>query len=218
MANDIIALRQHITELQDKNSSLTLQLAQFKDASRLIHDSADLDGLTKEEIVERYAALKRKVISQSSDMETYRENIRQLKGLLIDKDTEIQKLSKDSANKDNQVKILAKLRETQNKAEKYKTAIEQQEKVIEKLEKVLQKTSNRTSSSSTAVQPSDKHNERLEALLAENRRLKDQLHDYQVTYFCLFLNISFHLLFHLHFTRERIEKEEKIKERMTKNV
>ncbi|CAD5122318.1 DgyrCDS10757 [Dimorphilus gyrociliatus] len=173
MANDIIALRQHITELQSVNSGLKLQLAQFKDASRLIHDSADLDGLTKEEMVERYAAIKRKVVSQSADMETYRENIRQLKNLLIDKDEDIQKLSRDTLNKDSQMRVLAKLRETQAKSERYKNAIEQQEKVIEKLEKVLQK-------SSTSKISSEKGNERYEALQAENQRLKDQLHNYQV--------------------------------------
>ena len=54
MGQDILALRAQIQELEANNSQLRRDLANYNDASKLMIDSAELDGLTKPEIMSRY--------------------------------------------------------------------------------------------------------------------------------------------------------------------
>lgn len=54
MGSDIITLRGQIRDLEGVNSNLRRDLAGFHDASRLMVDSAELDGLGKPEVLSRY--------------------------------------------------------------------------------------------------------------------------------------------------------------------
>lgn len=54
MGQDILALRQQIRELESNNSVLRRDLANYNDASKLMIESAELDGLTKPEIMSKY--------------------------------------------------------------------------------------------------------------------------------------------------------------------
>ena len=54
MGADILSLRGTVRELEGANSKLRLQLTNYNDATRLIIDSTELDGLPKGELASRY--------------------------------------------------------------------------------------------------------------------------------------------------------------------
>ena len=55
MGQDILTLRQHLRERESENSKLRLDLTQYNDATKLLMDSQDLDGLTKPQLASRYS-------------------------------------------------------------------------------------------------------------------------------------------------------------------
>ena len=55
MGQDIIALRNEIRELETTNSKLRMELSNQNDATRLLIDSTELDGLTNAELASRYS-------------------------------------------------------------------------------------------------------------------------------------------------------------------
>ena len=54
MGQDIITLRSQVRDLENLNSNLRRDLANYNDSSRLMVESAELDGCTKPEILSRY--------------------------------------------------------------------------------------------------------------------------------------------------------------------
>jgi cell division protein FtsB len=54
MGQDIMALRAQIQELEANNGQLRRDLANYNDASKLMIESAEIDGMTKPEIMSRY--------------------------------------------------------------------------------------------------------------------------------------------------------------------
>lgn len=54
MGEDILMLRQQIRELESVNSNLRRELANYNDATKMLLDSQELDGLTKPELAARY--------------------------------------------------------------------------------------------------------------------------------------------------------------------
>ncbi len=57
MGQDILTLRQTIRDLEAHNSQLRRDLAKYNDATRLLLDSQELDGLSKPELAARYGKL-----------------------------------------------------------------------------------------------------------------------------------------------------------------
>ena len=54
MGQDILTLQDKIRDLEGDNSRLRRDLAKYNDATRLLMDSQELDGLTKPELAARY--------------------------------------------------------------------------------------------------------------------------------------------------------------------
>ena len=54
MGQDILTLRQQIRELESVNANLRRELANYNDATKMLLDSQELDGLTKPELAARY--------------------------------------------------------------------------------------------------------------------------------------------------------------------
>ena len=54
MGQDILTLQDKIRDLEGENSRLRRDLAKYNDATRLLMDSQELDGLTKPELAARY--------------------------------------------------------------------------------------------------------------------------------------------------------------------
>lgn len=54
MGSDIITLRNQMRDLEDINSNLRRDLAKYNDSSRLMVESAELQDLTKPDVLSRY--------------------------------------------------------------------------------------------------------------------------------------------------------------------
>ena len=54
MGQDILALRQQVRHLEASNSRLRRELLHYNDSTRLLLDSMELDGLSKNEVASRY--------------------------------------------------------------------------------------------------------------------------------------------------------------------
>lgn len=53
MADDILSLREHVSNLEAENSNLRHNLAMHEDVGRALFEDIDLDVMTKAEIVDR---------------------------------------------------------------------------------------------------------------------------------------------------------------------
>lgn len=54
MGQDIIVLRNQVRDLEGVNSHLRMDLANYNDASKLMLDTSELNGLSKPEVLSRY--------------------------------------------------------------------------------------------------------------------------------------------------------------------
>ncbi|OWF56529.1 Coiled-coil domain-containing protein 33 [Mizuhopecten yessoensis] len=168
MGQDMVALQERIRELENNNSQLRRDLANYNDASKLMIESAELDGLSKPEIMSRYAALKQTLQSQTSDLNTYKDKVQKIQNELISKNDEEKKLLKQSQSQSGQSVIIQRLQERITKYKKMEEACKKQEVVIEKMERLLEKQNKDKS------KKGDRSSEANEALLEENKRLRSQ--------------------------------------------
>ena len=58
MGSDILTLRQQIREQESVNATLRRELTNYNDATKMLLDSTEVDGLTKPELAARYGKWK----------------------------------------------------------------------------------------------------------------------------------------------------------------
>lgn len=172
MGQDILSLRGQIKELEIANSKLRRERANYSDATKLMLDSAELDGLSKPEICSRYVAIKQKLASQTAEMKSYKEKVQKLQNDLIKKNDKEKEMIKLNHAHSSQQEIIQKLQEKTKKAKKMEDALREQEKVIERLEKVLDRKFKDKNSKENFH-----HADANEALMAENRRLRRDIEE-----------------------------------------
>ncbi|XP_056272628.1 coiled-coil domain-containing protein 33 isoform X1 [Pseudoliparis swirei] len=85
MAEDIIALRTRVVTLEAENSRLHTDLSLQQDHGPHLLEDADIDVMTKAEIVDRFVSLKFKLASETSKAASQRDRIQQLQNDLIKK-------------------------------------------------------------------------------------------------------------------------------------
>lgn len=176
MGSDIMTLRGQIRELEDINSNLRRNLASFNDASRLMVDSAELDGLTKPEILSRYAAIKQTLASQTTDLKSYKDRLQKTQNELIKKnDQEKNFLKLQKAHASQQV-MIQKLQDKLKKMKKLEEACKKQESVIQQMEKVLEKHHRERG----RYQKDKASQDANEVLLQENKRLREQIDELRI--------------------------------------
>lgn len=173
MGQDIMALRAQIQELEANNGQLRRDLANYNDASKLMIESAEIDGMTKPEIMSRYAALKQTLQSQTNDLKAYKLKVQSLQNELIKKNDAQRNYFQLQHQFNKQKEQLQRLQEKSAKWKKVEETCRSQEKVIEKMEKVLEKHHKDRSKS----HKDHAGQEANEALLQENKRLRCQIDD-----------------------------------------
>ena len=173
MGQDIMALRAQIQELEANNGQLRRDLANYNDASKLMIESAEIDGMTKPEIMSRYAALKQTLQSQTNDLKAYKLKVQSLQNELIKKNDAQRNYFQMQHQFNKQKEQLQRLQEKSAKWKKVEETCRSQEKVIEKMEKVLEKHHKDRSKS----HKDHAGQEANEALLQENKRLRVQIDD-----------------------------------------
>ncbi|KAK9952546.1 hypothetical protein ABG768_018380 [Culter alburnus] len=184
MADDIIGLRSQVSRLESENSQLRHDLSLHQDLGHTLLDDTDADVMTKTEIADRIASLKFKLSSESSKAAAQKDRIQQLQNELIRKnDIEKEFVQLQRAHQQQQA-VLKRYQARGSKVTALEDTVRQQEKVIEKMEKILDaklKERNKENSDKkrTAVKHKDeeelKRREIESVLAAENSRLRAEL-------------------------------------------
>ncbi|KAL7858241.1 hypothetical protein AOLI_G00183430 [Acnodon oligacanthus] len=137
MAEDILALRSQLASLEAENSQLRTEVSLHQDLGRTLLDDTDIDVMTKTEITDRIISLKVKLASESSKAAEQREKIQRLQNELIRKyDSEKELVWLQQAHQQQQA-VLQRYQERIRKLEGLEATVHQQEKVIERMEKLL---------------------------------------------------------------------------------
>ncbi|KAL4239348.1 Coiled-coil domain-containing protein 33 [Mactra antiquata] len=176
MGGDIITLRNQIRELEGINSNLRRDLASYNDASRLMLDSSELDGLTKPEVLSRYAAIKKTLSTQTADLKIYKEKLQQVQNDLIKKNDQEKNFLKIQKAHASQQVMIQKLQEKLRKNKKLEDVCKKQESVIQQMERVIEKHHRDRGKYQKDKATQDAN----EVLLQENKRLREQIDDLRI--------------------------------------
>ncbi|XP_009468012.1 PREDICTED: coiled-coil domain-containing protein 33 [Nipponia nippon] len=175
MAGDLLSLRKHVTSLEVENGHLRRSLASQEELGHALLTDVDLDVMTREELLDRLATLKRKLMAGTAEMKRLKDRMQQLQNELIRKnDQEKELVLLQQAQRQQQ----ATLRRCQQKVAKMKgleETVRQQEKVIEAMERMLQKKLAGAGRSAEKPVGEALSREVYAALLAENHRLREKL-------------------------------------------
>ncbi|XP_072838392.2 coiled-coil domain-containing protein 33 isoform X2 [Pogona vitticeps] len=183
MADDILSLRRHVSNLEAENSSLRRNLAMHEDVGRALFQDTDLDVMTKAEIVDRILALKQKLAAGAQEMARMKDRVQRLQNELIRKnDREKDLVMLKRAHQQQQV-LLRKYQAKVARMQALEDAVRQQEKVIERMERMLkEKVKDRFQDADQfpdiprGAGPGDSWSKDLyTTLLMENMRLRDEL-------------------------------------------
>ncbi|XP_051976202.1 coiled-coil domain-containing protein 33-like [Xyrauchen texanus] len=184
MADDIIALRSKVSGLESENSELRRDLSLHQNLGHTLLDDVDIDVMTKTEMADQIASLKFKLASESSAAAAQKDRIQQLQNELIRKnDIEKEFVQLQRAHQQQQA-VLKRYQASGRKIMALEDTIRQQEKVIEKMEKILDvKLKERNQDNSEKKKAAMKHKDEeehkrreIESVLAsENSRLRLEL-------------------------------------------
>ncbi|XP_031420681.1 coiled-coil domain-containing protein 33 isoform X2 [Clupea harengus] len=181
MAEDIIALRTQLGALEAENSHLRSDLSQHQEVGRTLLQDTDVDVMTKAEIADRIASLKVKLASETNKAASQRDKLQQLQNELIRNDSE-KELERLRRAHQQQQAVLQRYQSHGAKMAGLESTVRQQEKVIEKMEKVLDtKLRERNKENTERKKLNDKdeaesRRKEIECVLAaENARLREEL-------------------------------------------
>ncbi|KAI7811803.1 coiled-coil domain-containing protein 33 [Triplophysa rosa] len=179
MADDIIVLRSQVSSLESENSQLRRDLSLHQDLGRTLLDDTDVDVMTRAEIADRIASLKFKLTSESSLATSQKDRIQQLQNELIKKnDAEKEFIQLQRAHQQQQA-VLKKYQARSSKITALQETVHQQDKVIEKMEKILDaKLRERNQENPDKKKRKDEEHKmrEIETVLAtENSRLREEL-------------------------------------------
>ncbi|KAK6170398.1 hypothetical protein SNE40_018803 [Patella caerulea] len=150
----------------------TVQSNQRRDeTSRILIDARDLDGLNKADLMARYTHLKQKFARTYTELKLYKDKVQRLQNELIKKNDQQKAYLKLTHAHTGQQELLQKLQAKAQHIKKLEDTIRKQEKVIDKLERALERRFSKTPI------PSNNAGEINSTLSAENRHLRQQIED-----------------------------------------
>ncbi|XP_066491565.1 coiled-coil domain-containing protein 33 [Tiliqua scincoides] len=183
MADDILSLRRHVANLESENSALRRNLAMHEDVGRTLLEDMDLDVMTKAEIVDRILALKHKLSSGAREMVRMKDRVQRLQNELIRKNDREKDLMMLQRAHQQQQMALRKYQAKMGKIKALEDAVRQQEKVIERMERMLEdkmkerfKDGVHFPEAASSIIAGDTWSKDLySTLMMENMRLRDEL-------------------------------------------
>ncbi|XP_030401459.1 coiled-coil domain-containing protein 33-like [Gopherus evgoodei] len=170
MADDILSLRRHVASLEAENSTLRRNLSMHEEVGRTLLNDVDVDVMTKVEIVDRIVALKHKLAAGTVEMSRMKDRVQQLQNELIRKNDREKDLVMLQRAHQQQQTVLRKYQEKITKMKALEDTVRQQERVIEKMERMLEEKVPETARTSDSVSK-----EFYSTLLTENMRLREEL-------------------------------------------
>lgn len=141
MGEDILRLNSYINQLQEHNQKLKRQLACYDNIAEFHLESSNIDGINKVELAERLAALHCKHTSQSNELTACKERILKLQNDIIKKNDQMKEILCVSEAHESQQKLVQQLQARAKKLTKLEDLCIKQEKVIDYLQKILDKQS-----------------------------------------------------------------------------
>ncbi|XP_068266840.1 coiled-coil domain-containing protein 33 [Nyctibius grandis] len=175
MAGDLLSLRQHVTSLEVENRHLRHSLASQEELGHTLLADVDLDVMTREELLDRLATLKRKLVAGTVEMRRLKDHVQQLQNELIRKnDREKDLVLLQRAHRQQQA-VLRRCQEKLAKMKGLEKTVRQQEKVIEAMERMLQEKLAGVGRSTQKPVGEALSGEVYTALLTENHRLREEL-------------------------------------------
>ncbi|KAM5172469.1 coiled-coil domain-containing protein 33 [Mantella aurantiaca] len=180
MADDIIALRRQMSGLEAENSALRSERSLNQDLGRSLLSDTDIDVMTKAELADRLVTLKQKLASETSELRGIRDRVQQLQNELVRRnDREKELLLLQRAHQQQQA-VLNQYHQRLSRAKNLQDTVRKQEKVIEKMEKLLDnklrdEKKNRADKGDRGARVETLQGEVYAALLAENTRLRGEL-------------------------------------------
>ncbi|XP_025023636.1 coiled-coil domain-containing protein 33 [Python bivittatus] len=182
MADDIMSLRRHVSTLEAENSALRRNLSLHEDVGRALFQDIDLDVMTKAEIVDRILLLKHKLSSGAREMARMKDRVQRLQNELIRKNDREKDLVMLQRAHQQQQMVLRKYQAKIAKMQALEDAVRQQEKVIERMEKMLEEKMKEQFKeihfgdlSRKTVSGDNWPKDLYSTLLMENMRLRDEL-------------------------------------------
>ncbi|XP_073508870.1 coiled-coil domain-containing protein 33 isoform X2 [Phyllobates terribilis] len=200
MADDIIALRRQMSGLEAENSALRSERSLNQDAGRSLLSDADIDVMTKAELADRLVTLKQKLASETSELRSMRDRIQQLQNELVRRnDREKELLLLQRAHQQQQT-VLSQYHQRLSRAKALQDTVRKQEKVIEKMEKLLDtklrdEKRSRTDRGDRGTRSDNLQAEVYATLLAENSRLREELERTRMTTTVIPQQVSVHETF-----------------------
>ncbi|XP_048376497.2 coiled-coil domain-containing protein 33 [Stegostoma tigrinum] len=182
MAEDIINLRKDVARLEVENSKLRSELSSHQDLGRILLDDTDIDVMTKAEVADRIVLLRQKLATETAELLNCKDKVQQLQNELIRKNDREAELLRSQKAHQQQLAALHKYHEKMHKSKILEDTIRQQEKVIERMEALLDKKlkerpkAKPEASKKHAVNTEDNIKKEVESvLLAENARLREEI-------------------------------------------
>ncbi|XP_061856405.1 coiled-coil domain-containing protein 33 [Colius striatus] len=175
MAGDLLSLRQRVTSLEVENGRLRHSLASREELGHSLLADTNLDVMTREELLDRLATLKRELVASTAEMRRLKDRVQQLQNELIRKNDREKDLVLLQHAHQQQQTTLRKCQEKVAKMKGLEETVRQQEKVMEVMERVLQEKLTREGRSPEKPAGEALSREVHTVLLAENRRLQEEL-------------------------------------------
>ncbi|XP_065415793.1 coiled-coil domain-containing protein 33 isoform X7 [Chrysemys picta bellii] len=175
MADDIQSLRRHVASLEAENSTLRCNLSMHEEVGRTLLNDVDVDVMTKVEIVDRIVALKHKLAAGTVEMSRMKDRVQQLQNELIRKNDREKDLVMLQRAHQQQQTVLRKYHEKITKMKALEDTVRQQERVIEKMERMLEEKVPEATRTCEQLLADSFSKEFYSTLLAENMRLREEL-------------------------------------------
>ncbi|KAM9375087.1 coiled-coil domain-containing protein 33 [Phaethornis superciliosus] len=175
MAGDLLSLRQHVTSLEVENGHLRRRLGRGEELGQPLLADGDLDVMTREELLDRLANLKHKLVASTVEMRRLKDHVQKLQNELIRKNDREKELVLLQRSHRQQQAALRRCLEEVAKGKGLEEMVRQQEKVIKVMERVLQEKLAGVGTSTQKPVGEALSGEVYTALLAENRRLREEL-------------------------------------------
>uniref|UniRef100_A0A674I8C1 Coiled-coil domain containing 33 n=1 Tax=Terrapene triunguis TaxID=2587831 RepID=A0A674I8C1_9SAUR len=168
MADDILSLRRHVASLEAENSTLRCNLSMHEETCPHATDRA-LWSLA--------VALKHKLAAGTVEMSRMKDRVQQLQNELIRKNDREKDLVMLQRAHQQQQTVLRKYHKKITKMKALEDTVRQQERVIEKMERMLEeKVPERSERLLCSSPPADSFSKEFySTLLAENMRLREEL-------------------------------------------
>ncbi|KAM6257514.1 coiled-coil domain-containing protein 33 [Porphyrio hochstetteri] len=175
MAGDLLSLRQHVASLEVENGQLRRSLAWQEELGHGLLSDTDLDVMTREELLDRLATFKRKLVASAAETRSLKDRVQQLQNELIRKNDQEKELVLLQRAHQQQQASLRRCLEKVAKAKGLKEMVRQQEEVMEVMERMLQEKLAGVGRRAEKPEGEALSKEAYTMLLAENRRLREEL-------------------------------------------